>query len=1401
MNGTSQLAGIDVDETFSPVVKPATIRTVLSLAISRHWPVHQLDVKNAFLNGYLSEIVYMQQPLAFLQRIITSLHAEFYMTVLGPLNYFLGISSTRETSEMFLSQQKYATEVLKRAGMLTCNPCHTLVDTDSKLSTDGDLVSDPTLYRSLAGALQYLTFTRPDISYAVQQLYSSTTSNLVAYSDVDWAGCPTTPEYRGVTNAVAETCWLRNLLSELHTPLSTATLVYCDNVSAVYISSNPVQHQRTKHIEIDIHFVRDLVSTGRIRVLLVSSHYQTKDETSGILKEFIRQIKNQLNQKIKSIRCDNGIEFKNRDIFEFCGSKGIKREHSNVRTLQQNGAAERKNRTLIKAAKTMLADLFLPNTFWAEAVSTACYVLNRVLVTKTQNKRPYELLTGKILIISYIRPFGCHVTILNTIDHLGKFAEKSDEGFLVRYSLSRKAFRVYNLETKRVEEDLHINFLENKPNVAGKGPTWLFDLDYLTDSINYQPITAEYKANNTAGLKETNNSAGTQDDFDAGNSDMEANHAQEYYVLPLWSSYTSTIKSSKAKNGDEKFHEDNDSTTNKEPVDKEDQAFLEELERLKRHEKEENDATETLRKTFAQNTEDFASSNDSQIPAIEDIYDHSRDEIFTSASYDNEGAVADFTNLETTVNVYKNKKDERGVVVRNKARLVSQGHRQEERIDYDEMSSMGELTFFLGLQVKQKEDGIFISQDKYVAEILNKFHFLGLKTTSTPIETKKPLVKDEEADDVDVHLYRSMIDSLMYFTASRPDIMIFRYLKGQPKLGLWYPRESAFDLEAYSDSDYAGANLDRKSTTREAGYVAAASYCGHFWNTASSQTINDEKQIHATVDSKVTPLFLNMLIQAEGEGSGAPTEGTNKSKGDQVQSPHDSPLSGGHTSDRAKGALNLEELFSICTNLSNRVLVLETVKDAQAIETIALKARIKKLKKWWRLSEETKELGSTARPEDSTARPDVGTADPIVPLTTTNIFDDEDITMAQTLIKMKEEKAKEKGVSIKDIEDFSRPARSILTLKPLSTIDLKDKGKDAEVARLVYKEELAELEREKEKRQREEEASKVAIAKMYDEVQVGIEANALFAAKLQQEERKEYTIEERAKFLAKTIKNMGGYKYSQLKAKTFAKIQVLYERQKRVINDFKPIDSDDAVEKEKVLEELDNTKTEVKQEGDEKDIRKRPGKRLKMKATKKSKRQKTDSDLKEEEHLKTFLQIVPDEEREVDMKMDLEELYNLVMQRFETTSPEERRYTLTKETLKRMLGLRLIGECESKAVFDLLRFIQKQIDESESYDGSEKDFKELASPKQRALGKDISNPLIVDSLLKPTWLSVHHVIEMKHWLFQSKRLLTLEVVLYPDTTPNRVVSIGAFIEEPISRYNPYQILMGYFLLKLMHMPM
>ncbi|GKB86522.1 putative ribonuclease H-like domain-containing protein [Tanacetum coccineum] len=189
-----------------------------------------------------------------------------------------------------------------------------------------------------------------------------------------------------------------------------------------------------------------------------------KDETSEILCNFIIGLENQLNHSVKIIRCDNGTKFKNQIVNKFCAKKGIKREFSVARTPQQNGVAERKNEPLLRLLE---------------------------LLTKPQNKTPYELLIVKPHIISFMRPFGCPLNILNTLDSLGKFDGKSDEGYLLGYSTRSKAFRVYNKRTKRVEENLHIDFLVDQPNVVGKGPDWIFDLDFLTNTMNYIPVHQE----------------------------------------------------------------------------------------------------------------------------------------------------------------------------------------------------------------------------------------------------------------------------------------------------------------------------------------------------------------------------------------------------------------------------------------------------------------------------------------------------------------------------------------------------------------------------------------------------------------------------------------------------------------------------------------------------------------------------------------------------------------------------------------------------------------------------------------------------------------------------------------------------------------------------------------------
>ncbi|GJZ91811.1 putative ribonuclease H-like domain-containing protein [Tanacetum coccineum] len=648
--------------------------------------------------------------------------------------------------------------------------------------------------------------------------------------------------------------------------------------------------------------------------------------------------------------------------------------------------------------------------------------LNRVLVTKPHNKTPYELLLGRPPIISFMRPFGCPVTILNTLNPLGKFDGKADEGFLVGYSINSKDFRVFNSRTRKVKENQHINFLKNKLNVVGSGPEWLFDIDSLSKSMNYVPVTAGNQTNSDAGI-ETN--------VNAGQAGQEKTSDNEYILLPLMLS-NSPLSSSTQRTD----NKDVDEVPDKGDDDKEGYAYS-----------TNRDSTASPSVSTAEPSINTASENintgspniNTGSPNINTVSPNPNDSsrqslentgIFDDAYDDREiGAEADLKNLDTIMNVspifhnhiigdinsatqtrqmtkiseehamklvdlpngkraigtkcvFRNKKDRRGIVVRNKARLVAQGYTQEEGINYVEifalvarieairlflayasymgfivyhmdvksaffygtieeevyvcqppsfedllfpdkvykvekalyglhqaprawyetlftyllengfrrgtidktlfikkdksdillvqvyvddiifgstkktlclefeqmmhkrfqMSPIRELTFFLGLQVQQKEDVIFINQDKYVADILKKFDYVTVKTASTPMEPKKALVKDEEADNVDVHLYRSMIGSLMYQTASRPDITfvvcacarfqvtpktshlhavkrIFRYLKGQPKLGLWYPRDSPFDLEAFSDSDYAGASLDKKSTTGDCQFL------------------------------------------------------------------------------------------------------------------------------------------------------------------------------------------------------------------------------------------------------------------------------------------------------------------------------------------------------------------------------------------------------------------------------------------------------------------------------------------------------------------------------------------------------------------------------------------------------
>nr|GEX39105.1 copia protein [Tanacetum cinerariifolium] len=440
-----------------------------------------------------------------------------------------------------------------------------------------------------------------------------------------------------------------------------------------------------------------------------------------------------------------------------------------------------------------------------------------------------------------------------------------------------------------------------------------------------------------------------------------------------------------------------------------------------------------------------------------------------------------------------------------------------------QMSSMCELTFFLGLQLKQKEDGIFISQDMYMAEILKKFDFLSVKTASTPIETQKPLVKDEEAVDVDVHLYRSLIGSLMY-------------LKGKPKLCLWYPKVSSFDLEAYLDSDYAGANLDRKSITEEAEYVAAAHCCGQEENAEFHQIVDflstclinyalteiglcdrprrqkttlgvaDAQTRFETASTRSSdpPISTGHIV-----GSGEDMmEQENDLTGFIPPTPHNFPLSGDHTPGSKEGRPNLLELMNICTKLSNEVLALEEEKTVQDKVITRLKLRVRRLekKRKARTSQPMKRRLFKGRVKTYTnkslgkdASKQGRNDDQIEELNLTNGADTEvivkekgsgekDLTIARTLIKMWSEKAKEKGVAFRDVEKPPRLTRSTTTLQPLLTIHPKDKGKGVLVEKRTREVTESKKNRSRE-RQKQEKATIAALTEEFDEIQARMDAD------------------------------------------------------------------------------------------------------------------------------------------------------------------------------------------------------------------------------------------------------------------------------------------------------------------------
>ncbi|GJR98320.1 putative ribonuclease H-like domain-containing protein [Tanacetum coccineum] len=937
----------------------------------------------------------------------------------------------------------------------------------------------------------------------------------------------------------------------------------------------------------------------------------TKDETSEILCNLIIGLEKQLNHNVKIIRCDNGTEFKNYVMNEFCAKKGIKREFSVARTPQQNGVAERKNRTLIEAARTMLADSLLPIPFWAEAVNTACYVLNRVLVTKPQNKTPYELLIGKSPSISFMRPFGCPLTILNTLDSLDKFDRKSDESYLLGYSTFSKDFRVYKKRTKRVEENLHINFLEDQPNVAGTDPNWMFDLDFLTNSMNYIPVSVENQVNVDAGTQDSYVAAPLPEDNTFGSAEDSMQLKELMDIVPKLVTRIETLETELQQTK---------TTYGK--------AVLTLVNRVKLLEKVLKRKTQkvVVSKSEGEEPEDqgriIQDINDDPLVSLVresmKMKEKSIDFVTpTKDSGDDQEEDISPTILEAAKTLLKvasqGVSKVRDIGGRLVARIINTGLDAEEEINI----GIEEATYKTKEQIRQEEAGLEEAiklQAQMDEEVANQIHLDKMiakrmaeeeelseqqkkrkaevqeaaqnyteedwDTIRAKLEANAELTKSLQGESLNGEDFAKrmveMINQKKKFYAeqkakakrSKPITQVYLndFGTGYDHGCMLLKRDSPFEFEAYSDSDYEGASLDRKSI------IGGCQFLGRrliSWQ-CKKQTImtNSSTEAEYVVTANcylltkgfditrfnflVVSIGLLNLSQLRLKIKALKAQVKKLKKGVKPLITHHKAWMKTRLSRKTflltpylihphpKGAVGA---FDDLDNIVDDTLDYMEFEDAQdegrtssvvleekesANEEVSTEAPVSTDKQYEGTDKKNdgtdKQDGGTDSTKVSTDRQGEGTADQnegksvtqIAPTSTSTstpttptptIFSDDE-TIAQVLIIINDQKIKGKRGLREDESDTESEEITEAEKK------FKQLANDEEVARKVQEEWEAE---EEKKRLAEEEATKVALTNEYDFIQARINADKILVEELQKKEREKFTIEQRAKFLHDTV--------------------------------------------------------------------------------------------------------------------------------------------------------------------------------------------------------------------------------------------------------------------------------------------